>query len=324
MTKCTICNGAKGKRACMAKAMALLCPPCCAQTRTAACEGCSYYAAAKENLAHRNKTRRERPFIARSDPKIDAEIDRALTMLEHGQSQQAEASIAELCERHPDLHGVQYAMGVVHALREEYAEAVRCFTRAVELFPHFSEAWHNKATAHRALLQIKETIKAYQKVVEYGDPSEPHVLAAQSELEALASVVRESSGLSLEDHLRSHDAFDAAVRNMDAKQWLSAVAGFKSALMIDQRHHQSYGNLGLCYAALGRKQEAIEALDKAIELDPSYEPAILGRAGVEQLAEGEKLDASHTTSINYARDFQLAGKSLIENPPSRRPTPTKS
>ncbi len=249
--------------------------------------------------------------MVRIDPGVEADVDQALAMLEYGPSRQAEARIAELFESHPDHHAVHYAMGVAYALRKEYAEAVRCFTQAVDIFPHFSEAWYNKASAHAALSQVKETIRAYQKVVEYGAPSDVHVCNARRHLEAMASTVRGTSGLSLAEYLRSHDAFDAAFEKMEARQWTSAIAGFKGVLTIDQRHHQSYGNLGLCYAALGRKQDAIEALNRAIELDPSYEPAILSRLAVKRLAEGEKLDLSEATSINYCSEYPFAGKSLI-------------
>ena len=55
------------------------------------------------------------------------------------------------------------------------------------------------------------------------------------------------------------------------------------------RHHQSLGNLGICYAMLGQKKRAIEALDKALELNPSYEFALRNRSLIERLDEGEPL-----------------------------------
>jgi len=83
--------------------------------------------------------------------------------------------------------------------------------------------------------------------------------------------------------------------------------------MINKRHPQSYGNLGLCYAQLGRKSEALEAFDKAIEIDPKYEPAIFNRAVIESLDEGEKLEPEGFMSIDYYKDYPLKKKSFVES-----------
>jgi lipoprotein NlpI len=40
---------------------------------------------------------------------------------------------------------------------------------------------------------------------------------------------------------------------------------------------------------LGQKKRAIEALDKALELNPSYEFALRNRSLIERLDEGEPL-----------------------------------
>ena len=56
-----------------------------------------------------------------------------------------------------------------------------------------------------------------------------------------------------------------------------------------------YGNLGICYAQVGRKSDALAAFDKALELDPQYELAIVNKAMTESMAEGEKLDSKVKT-----------------------------
>lgn len=64
-----------------------------------------------------------------------------------------------------------------------------------------------------------------------------------------------------------------------------AAIAFRESLRIKPMSAQAYGNLGICLAKLGRKDEALAILDRALEIDPDYEPAKWNRAGIEQLAK---------------------------------------
>jgi hypothetical protein len=65
------------------------------------------------------------------------------------------------------------------------------------------------------------------------------------------------------------------------------------------------------YGKLGQKALALQALDMALELDPDYEPAVINRAVVESLKEGEKLPPDKVESVEYYKDYALAQKSYI-------------
>jgi lipoprotein NlpI len=73
-----------------------------------------------------------------------------------------------------------------------------------------------------------------------------------------------------------------------------------------------YGNLGICHAQLGHKSDALAAFDKALELDPQYEPAIVNKAMTETLAEGEKLD-NKVKTVEYYKDFPMKNRSYIQH-----------
>ena len=86
-TACVVCSAAKGQRGCQLKNRALICPVCCARIRNPDCEGCGYWAQAlayTQQKAAASPARREPHFIARIDPEVDAEVDRALAMAEGG------------------------------------------------------------------------------------------------------------------------------------------------------------------------------------------------------------------------------------------------
>jgi lipoprotein NlpI len=73
-----------------------------------------------------------------------------------------------------------------------------------------------------------------------------------------------------------------------------------------------YGNLGICHAQLGQKSEALAAFDKALELDPRYEPAIVNKAITQSLEEGEKLNTKIKT-VQYYKDFPMKNISYLQH-----------
>jgi tetratricopeptide (TPR) repeat protein len=71
--------------------------------------------------------------------------------------------------------------------------------------------------------------------------------------------------------------------------------------------------MGLAYAILGNRQKAIECLDKAIELDPEYEPALVNRLAVERLKDGDALPDFDGRAINYYSEFKIHGRSYVQH-----------
>ena len=214
-------------------------------------------------------------------------------------------------KKHPGIHTVQFAMGVVCGAKGRHDEAIGHFEKAIEVFPYFVEAWFNKGASHQKRLEIGEMIRAYQRVVEIGDPAEDFVRHARKVIRGLEQQVRKDMGLSLTDYLKGMDKFNKALAAMERSQWKDAVTGFREVLAINPEHTQSYGNIGICCGHLGHKKEAIEALDKALELDPGYEPAQLNRKVISELKQGEKLQAK-LRMVEYYRDRSANRASLFE------------
>jgi tetratricopeptide (TPR) repeat protein len=305
-TPCIVCSAAKGRRICQLKAHTLICPVCCAQIRNPDCEGCGYWAQA--NAYAREKTTapwKEPRFIARIDPEVDAEVDRALVMAEGGRLEVAEKIVSGLLGRDPDLHMVHFAMGVIRGFQGRHDEAVAHFDRAVAIFPYFVEAWFNKGTAHQAKLEVGPMIRAFQKVIELGDPKEDYATQARAMIQEMTDDVRREAGLSLERYLHFMEVFDEAFANMQNRQWARALAGFQEVVAANPKHTQSYGNMGLCYAMLGRKRDALAALNRAVEIDPGYEPAKDNRLRVLAMQDGESL-AADFVSTDYYKNRHIA------------------
>jgi tetratricopeptide (TPR) repeat protein len=123
-------------------------------------------------------------------------------------------------------------------------------------------------------------------------------------------VLETSSYPSLDACLANAQLFDEAFQCLAGRQFKQAVELFERVLSQNPRHVQSHGNTALAYAGLGRRSEAMACLERALELDPGYEPALYNRRLVEQMPDGEPLIPDGMAEVNhYADRFRhAAGK----------------
>ena len=286
-TNCAICLSAKGKRSCKIKDKALVCPRCCVETRSPDCSGCSHFTAAERYGFEKMKNRHFQKFTDAFDPGVYTEVDKALTYVENGIIAKGEELLNDLLAKHPNFYMVQYGMGTVMALKGEYSESIAYFDKSLEIFPYFTEAWFNKGTSYKKLLDVGNSIKSMQKVIEFGEHDEDFVKEAHRFLKGMADTIRRETGLSIDLYLREMDRFDNAFLKMQNGEYEEAISGFLKVCETVKNHAQSFGNLGLCYSFLDKKQEALSAFDRALEIDPDYEPAITNKAIFLSLKDGQ-------------------------------------
>lgn len=304
----------KGKRICRLSNNEGICPSCCALTRRSECEGCLYYQVSeKYHSSKQQGSGNNHFFIAEINEEVEKEADHALELIEKGSYQKGKAIIQGLMKDHPRNHAVNFAMGVTFLVKEQFDEAIKYFDKATDIFPYFIEAHFNKAAAYQKKLDIKNMIKAYQKVIELGNPKDELVKKAKNLLFDLEKSTLKSEGINLESHLKAMDHFDNGFSLMQNQEWEKAIFSFKECLTIHKRHPQSYGNMGICYSQLGQKKLALEAFDKALEIDPHYEPALVNRKIVRSLQDDPKLPSGQIESINYYRDYAFKKKSFIQS-----------
>jgi tetratricopeptide (TPR) repeat protein len=206
---------------------------------------------------------------------------------------------------------VHFGMGVVCMFKKQYDEALHHFDKAIEIYPYFVEAWFNKGAAHQYKMNPDETLKAFRKVIQLGDPADDFVHQAKNFIREMEKELQ-NDGMTLDNYLQGADIFHQAFAAMQNRQWQKALAGFKRAAAFNPRHPQTHGNMGICYGQLGQRQEALAAFDRALEIDPDYEPALLNRIMIEALQEGEALPEAPVGTIEYYKDYPMQKKSLIE------------
>ncbi|MEW6097143.1 MAG: tetratricopeptide repeat protein [bacterium] len=315
--KCVICSQRKGKRRCKLRNNEIICSLCCVEYRDAKCVGCLYYETAKQYAL--SKVKQPKPklepkhFIAEIRPEVEKKVNHALALVEKGAVEEGEKIIYELQKNYPGNYTIYYGLGVVHALKKQYDKAIEYFDRAIDIFPYCIEAHFNKGVAYKNKFEINNMIKAFKEVIDIGNSKSEIVKNARNFIEEIEQGIKDRSGIDLETYLEGEKIFNQAFSCMQKHQWQNAIDGFKACLLINPKHAQSYGNIGACYAQLGQKEQALSAFDKALEIDPNYEPALINRMAVESWKEGERLAPIDSLHVEYYKDYPLKKKSLIQS-----------
>ena len=60
--------------------------------------------------------------------------------------------------------------------------------------------------------------------------------------------------------------------------------------------------MGLCLAKLGRRADALTELDRALEINPQYEPARQNRVVVERMQEGVPMNIAKMKRIEFSKE----------------------
>ncbi len=302
---CPLCSNRESKRICKISNNAIICTLCCVELRCDDCIGCPHYENAQKFGSENKNHKRDQPkhFVKRIDDELDERINSILDLTEAGKFSEAEKHLLELLAVNNDYDFVHFALGTNYSLWKKFDKALMHFNKAIEIFPYHVESWFNKGVIHKDKFEIYEMIECFKNVVEWGDPNESFVYDALHILDGLSESVRESDGITLNEFQKGHRIFNEGVEYMEKEDWTKAIYKFEQTLNLMKRHTQSFGNLGICYAKIGEKKKALAALEKALSIDPGYEPAIINKRVIESLNEGERLNFPVKSEYYYKDKF---------------------
>ncbi len=236
------------------------------------------------------------------NPEVQDAVNTALEFLQQGLTYKAMTLLNGLLADHPHNQDVAFGIGSVHAVKGEYEKAIQWFDKAIAIYPYSVESHYNKAVAYQKMLDLPNCIHAYQKVVEIGDPADDEVAQARSFIATITAGIWKTERLTLDAYLKSADLFNQAFEFMEQSEWQAALDGFHASAAINKRNSPCQGNIGLCHAYLGHKAQALAAFERALEIDPDYQPARSNREVVEKLEEGFPMMNLASKTINYAME----------------------
>lgn len=312
--KCPICQKGKARRECIIRDNEIICSKCCAEIRDDSCFECEHY----ESNHTYSVTKKSSNFIIEIDEKLNDKIDEALIMIENHQIAKAKPKILEFYEKYPNYYYANFAMSSLYLFEDDTDKGMEYINKTLKLNPILTEAYINKALAYKKKYDIGNMILTFQTVLELEEKSEDreYYNIAKKEIDSITPFLK---GLTPKQYIKSSELFHKAFTYLDTKDFKTAKEYFLKSLAIKNDSEQAYGNLGVCCAALGQKEEAIEYLEKSLSLNPKYEPAIIYLTAIKKSSADDLVktfSSNDIKSIEYYKEYGNGGndkKSLIND-----------
>lgn len=238
-----------------------------------------------------------------------------------------------------DIRDGHYSLGKAYLRAEQYDEAVTHFEHALRLDDDFIDAHHALALAyfgqHRlqdakdAALEALKIDATYQPTltflqaidpgastleqsdsvatpaaeeIETPKPQDPPTSTTNPvEKENALPVTNDTNGTNIDKDLERGIIFLAN------KQYPQAEAAFKKVIKASPNHAIAHYNLAQTYMETGALTDASIAADKALRLNPSYEPAKQLKEGIAFLENSEKQRILQKKLIRYIVPVMIIG-----------------
>lgn len=310
--KCICCNKAKAKRTCLLHTDGMICSQCCVSLRNhEQCNKCDHFKTAinyQSDKSIRQAARAEGngfPFMDENEvvfeinPEVNSQVDKALELIDERKFSKAETILKDLVRRHPNIYTVHFGLSNLYFATNDLTNARISIEESVRINPLFPQGWNNLQMLCMKMMDITGAIKSARKVIETADTKSRMYYNASRYVSSFEKKMKKTAGVgNIDDFLKGQETFNQALEAMDNGEYEDSLHLFKETVKIMPIHNQSYGNIGLVYAFLGQKEKALEALDKALEIDPKYKPAIINRRNVVSMTEGVPMKHQNCNIVN--------------------------
>ncbi|HBW36684.1 tetratricopeptide repeat protein [Desulfosporosinus sp. BICA1-9] len=179
--------------------------------------------------------------------------------LEIGDWREAIKALDNSLRAAPQNVETNYRLGMIYAYHEEHLEALRCFQGCCQLRPREYLYWEMKAEMHLVLEQLPDACDSFEKALRYGGTTD---LAAR-----------------------------LAYCYIQNDQIKKGIQYYKFTLKNEPDHYESLSNLAAVYQNLGRSQDALKLLDRAIIIYPK-DPILLNNLAFTLVHQGRTRKAA--------------------------------
>ncbi len=204
---------------------------------------------------------------------ISAKAELAGALVNDGKYDEAASLLKSLSIKYPRNIDVKFYFGVLYFFQNDYKEAEYYFLKALDINPSHSETLYNLGAVYKKTFRLKDSINAYQNVIEIEKGDTDVYKNAIKKLGEIETEIKINKNLSLDDYVLSSDIFKKAFQLLKLEKYEEAIELINQELKIDQKHVQSLGNIGYAYLKTSNYELAEKYFLEALELDPNYAAA---------------------------------------------------
>ena len=203
-----------------------------------------------------------------------------------GDYQNAMDDFSAALKINPDFPQAYSNRALVFVRIDSLPRAIADYDRAIEINPDYAAAYVGRGNVHRLLNEHRKAIADFTKAISIQPDPVAHFNRGLS---------RQKLGL----HSEAIDDFDNAIgfradapevyqakglSEMALKRYDSAYDNFYKAASGSKRNFEAWALRGQAAEALGNKQDALRAYNRALQINPSFQPAREGLQRVESAA----------------------------------------
>jgi tetratricopeptide (TPR) repeat protein len=257
----------------------------------------------KQQEKYEKAAERYRAVLAMDPTSVVGHNELGVIYRRQGKLEEAEKSLREARRLAPENPGVRMNMGVVLWQKKEYAAAAAEINEAVRLKPEMFDAWNNLGTVEEARGNLQVAEDCYRKALGIR-PDFPPALAslgnllwraghADQAIALLREAVHNDPGLG-----QAHLALGVALE--EKGDLTDAAAQLDTAARLTNQASAWY-HLGTVRIRQGRSQQAVNALAKAVERQPTAEHCGTLAAALVEVAAAHAAARQFSAAVAAAR-----------------------
>lgn len=253
---------------------------------------------------------KKKEILRKQQEQLNDWMEYAVQLIQKKSYSDAEKILNQALSAHIDNGYVYYVYGLLYVASEQYDKAIFALEKAIIINPKFAPSYFNLALAYYKGALLHKMVATIDKMHKHTRYDAECYIQAEKLINGTKIALKEQGNTTLEQYCQNAVTFDKAFDLMSSKSYPEAIELFSRLIEKEPDHVACHGNIGICYSQMGQRNLAIKYFDKALELDPDYELAVVNKAITERLEEGDKLNLE-ITSVEYYKNFSLKNKSIL-------------
>ncbi len=206
---------------------------------------------------------------------------RGFRAISEGHTQEAVKEYSKAIELDPSFASAYHNRGILYNNLGEYPKSLKDYSKAIELNPTYVSAYYGRGNTYYDLREHQKALEDYNKAIELA-PSFAYAYNGRGNVYSDLGEQQKA----LEDYNKAIE-LDPSFANayngrgityLDLGEQQKALEDYNKAIELDLNYKFAYRNRGLLYSKLGNLEAAVKDYTQAIQLDPKYKNAYLNRA----------------------------------------------